>query len=667
MQKETTLLNNNLFEDLASKYPDFNITQCVPSEQDFEKIALRYHDYKVNGKEADYISTPWGLARSTKNMYKQIRYFLIAILIGYTELITAYKKELQAKFTKDEIQEIIDTIIKTNINSLSQYASKYAVEKNESLQEASGLTPVQKMQAFNNGTRKENVKACGDEKLINYYNICCSYNLTYAKRQLEIELARRGMQQYIKQSLKELEVNDFTEALASMLTTTSYTTLEQLCTTQGADFAVVCLVFAICLNDQGLITFLKNWLTQKAFININHIKVVLGKALQDPRITQKIATCISNLKKMTTTEDLEEDIEKHEILNPKLWNKDTTLKSEVKDKILEIVKEFENSLAEDNIKFNVKDIILVGSNVNYNYTKDSDLDIHIITDTTSLNCPDNLYPALYSAYRSLFNKNLNIEFYGIPVELYIETEESPRVSNGCYSVSQGKWISEPKIEDIPEYDKEQLNNLVTKWETKYNGLLNKDNLTADNISSFIEQIYELRKEGLASGSEWDVKNLTFKEFRNKGYLDHLKELKNEVRGKELSLESLAEDTEKVKGHKWVNKGKKGTHGEFKTKKEADDQRKAMFANGFHEDYDTIEQYKTKLRQITHYIPMVQKNGLFELYNIPEIEAYTIMSKLNQLPEVEWVQKSQSSFDFNHFTMSGQPRSRYKIYGQLKIK
>ena len=47
-------------------------------------------------------------------------------------------------------------------------------------------------------------------------------------------------------------------------------------------------------------------------------------------------------------------------------------------------------------------------------------------------------------------------------------------------------------------------------------------------------------------------------------------------------ESLEEDTIK-KGDKWVNKGREGTHGEFKTKKQADAQRKAMFANGYKEN------------------------------------------------------------------------------------
>ena len=43
--------------------------------------------------------------------------------------------------------------------------------------------------------------------------------------------------------------------------------------------------------------------------------------------------------------------------------------------------------------------------------------------------------------------------------------------------------------------------------------------------------------------------------------------------------SIKEDTIKQNG-KWVNKGKEGTHGKFKTKKAADAQRKAMFANGY---------------------------------------------------------------------------------------
>jgi predicted nucleotidyltransferase len=132
------------------------------------------------------------------------------------------------------------------------------------------------------------------------------------------------------------------------------------------------------------------------------------------------------LKELGLTESLEEkccneDIEKHDTLNPKLWDENNQLKPEVHEKILQIVDEFKSMLAEDGIKIDIKDIILVGSNASYNYTKDSDLDIHIKVDLDNLECPSDLYPLLYSAYRSIFNKNLDIDFYGIPVEIFVET------------------------------------------------------------------------------------------------------------------------------------------------------------------------------------------------------------------------------------------------------
>lgn len=130
---------------------------------------------------------------------------------------------------------------------------------------------------------------------------------------------------------------------------------------------------------------------------------------------------------------LTEAIETHDRLNPKLFTHDK-LKPVVAKKIQEIVAVFTDSLREDNIRFTISDILLVGSNVSYNYTTDSDLDVHILMNTSEYDCPDKLYPLLYSAYRSLFNKRMNISFYGIPVEIYVETEDSPLKSNGIYSV-----------------------------------------------------------------------------------------------------------------------------------------------------------------------------------------------------------------------------------------
>ena len=134
-------------------------------------------------------------------------------------------------------------------------------------------------------------------------------------------------------------------------------------------------------------------------------------------------------EKIWPVDDVNEAVEKHETLNPKLWDENNQLKPEVREKILEIVKEFTDGLEEDGIKFKIKDIVLVGSNCSYNYNDKSDLDVHIRMDTDSLECPDDLYPLLYSAYRSLFNNKMDIDFYGIPVEIYVETDDTKQMND----------------------------------------------------------------------------------------------------------------------------------------------------------------------------------------------------------------------------------------------
>ena len=167
-------------------------------------------------------------------------------------------------------------------------------------------------------------------------------------------------------------------------------------------------------------------------------------------------------------QELNEEIKVNDTLNPLLFQEDNKLKPEVKEKINDIVDEFLKGLQEDNININVDDVELVGSNVSYNYTKDSDLDVHIIANVTD--CPGELYPLLYSAYRSIWNKNIDIDFYGIPVELYVDTENQPK-SNGIYSVTRDEWIKEPVKEDIPDYDKEEFERQFKELEDKYFNLI----------------------------------------------------------------------------------------------------------------------------------------------------------------------------------------------------
>ena len=167
--------------------------------------------------------------------------------------------------------------------------------------------------------------------------------------------------------------------------------------------------------------------------------------------------------------DLKEDIEKHEELNPKLFEGDE-LKPEIKDKIEQIAYQFIRELNEDGIHFTLKDIVLLGSNVSYNYTKDSDLDVHLIADSSGFECPKELYDKLYGAYRSIFNKNYDIRIKGIPTEIYVEMDDCNAKSNGVYSINNG-WIKHPEQTAIPDLDKEAFDKLFKEWEDRYNKLV----------------------------------------------------------------------------------------------------------------------------------------------------------------------------------------------------
>lgn len=240
--------------------------------------------------------------------------------------------------------------------------------------------------------------------------------------------------------------------------------------------------------------------------------------------------------------ELTETIEKHEELNPALFDENENLKPEVKNKINEIVDEFLKDFVEIEVELDVQDIILTGSNASYNYTKDSDLDIHIIADTSKIEDTLNLHKVIYNAYKSAFNRKFEIELNSVPVEVYVETQDTPLVSNGIYSVMKDEWVKKPTKEAIPEVDQEAIDKAFKPWEEKYRSLVNKiDGSTADEteIDTFINDLYDLRTKGLSTDGEYSIENLIFKEMRNNGYLDNLKDLRHKVIARRLSLhESL---------------------------------------------------------------------------------------------------------------------------------
>lgn len=230
---------------------------------------------------------------------------------------------------------------------------------------------------------------------------------------------------------------------------------------------------------------------------------------------------------------LDESIERHETLNSKLFDENNKLKEEVREALLNVKDEFLKDLSENKIPLRVIDIWLVGSNASFNYTDKSDIDLHIIANLDDV-CEDTcLLQILYNYVKASFNRRHDISIKGLPVEVYIQDVNSNSVSNGIYSLQEDEWIKFP--EQLPEYETDTTKLVGLQDLLRIYNTLDRTNI--EQIKSLIDYAYIIRQKGLVEG-EFSDGNLSFKEFRNLGYLDELKDLVAELRSKELSLESL---------------------------------------------------------------------------------------------------------------------------------
>lgn len=213
-------------------------------------------------------------------------------------------------------------------------------------------------------------------------------------------------------------------------------------------------------------------------------------------------------------------------LNPVLWS-DNKLRPEIKEKIMDLVNEFQSTL---DIPLTILDINIVGSNASYNYTDKSDVDVHIITNFEEYGYPQELVTAAMNSFKSGFNSKYDITYGGYNVELYIEDVKSSPQSNGIYSIVRDEWIKEPiKLQPIEI----ELEPELSEFTNRINQVIQSG--TEEDILRVIDDLYLLRRNSLVVDGEFGKGNLIFKTIRNEGLLDDLKERRVELASKELSI------------------------------------------------------------------------------------------------------------------------------------
>ena len=219
-------------------------------------------------------------------------------------------------------------------------------------------------------------------------------------------------------------------------------------------------------------------------------------------------------------------IEVHTELNPNLWDGDH-LRKDVHVALLRIAKEFYDFL---NVDVRVDDVIVSGSQANYNYTKHSDLDLHLIVPYSQVQC-DVGVAELFDTKRKLWKEEHDITVNGVPVELYVEDIEEPAVSS-TYSIVKNQWIKQPVQSDV-KYNRAEIEDSVTAWERLIKHAIEQKNLSL--CLQLKDLLKKYRKLGLKKSGEFGAPNLIFKSLRNDGVVEQLMTTIRQLQDKELGI------------------------------------------------------------------------------------------------------------------------------------
>jgi len=240
-------------------------------------------------------------------------------------------------------------------------------------------------------------------------------------------------------------------------------------------------------------------------------------------------------------QEILKSFETRDILNGEIWNNVFTdnpvLKPQIRKVLLKIASEFQGYLGDDVF---VSDVRFTGSLANFNWSKFSDIDLHVILDYDQFEPSEKeLYKELFNLKKTLFNENHDITVKGYEVELYAEDISEKHVSSGVFSVLYNDWINKPVKKKVSIDKKFFLKKADTMMDRIDNLMIDVKDLDIDTalkkIKNFTDKLKKYRKSGLDSGGELSYENMIFKFLRRNGYLDKLNTFKNQLMDRKLSL------------------------------------------------------------------------------------------------------------------------------------
>lgn len=235
----------------------------------------------------------------------------------------------------------------------------------------------------------------------------------------------------------------------------------------------------------------------------------------------------------------EQSFEIHDELQPDIWGGDV-LNPEIRQRLMEITNDF---LDELDVPIRMEDVRFTGSLANYNWSKYSDIDLHIVVDFSKIDENVQLVKAFFDQARMRWNDKHRIMIHGFEVEIYVENISEEHKSSGIYSLfaesrSAGDDLNEPRTAWLVKPDPGDIRIDFATADKKAQDYKDRVDCVLDLIHDeeyekalrcidrIKQKIRAMRKAGLESqDAEFSAENIAFKILRRDETLKKLHDLK----------------------------------------------------------------------------------------------------------------------------------------------
>lgn len=307
----------------------------------------------------------------------------------------------------------------------------------------------------------------------------------------------------------------------------------------------------------------------KFLTNIPNIIFESNQAQNNPQMIDEIDAIADTIKdnmnkEIKVPKDVLDSFKIKKTLNQDIWV-DDKLDPRVRLNLIKVAKDFFKEL-EIPSSAKIKDIIFTGSLANFNWSKFSDIDLHIVLDFKELDSDPKFTEDYFKAKKTIWNQEHDITVFGYPVELYVQDLNQKLVATAVYSVLNDEWVKKPSREEFKLDTKAILtkaNNFINQLRDIRKDYKDKQyQSVVDKVIKLKKKIKDMRTAGLEKGGEFSLENLVFKTLRRTPFLDILDSFKAKSYDKLMSV---------MEENNMMDEGEVLDKTSFKAKKEDEDE------------------------------------------------------------------------------------------------